>query len=129
MNLREAVLVEDVAELGAVADAAQLDPEHRAVAAISALGTYATSAIQPRGLLPRTRPLPRPRPTAGGYSSRSSPARVGTASSSRLRRASAPGRLSTSTDGQPALIAASACLRMWGYAVAEKLIDCTPVGL
>jgi hypothetical protein len=49
-----------------------------------------TSASQPIGLMPRTRPfwlaLGRPRPTAGGYSSRSNPGRVGRFSSSRSRR-------------------------------------------
>jgi hypothetical protein len=44
-------------------------------------GTYTTSACQPIGLMPRTRPfwvpLGWPRPTAGGYSSRPHPGRVG----------------------------------------------------
>jgi hypothetical protein len=60
----------------------------------------ATSAFQPRGSLPPVSPAPRPRPTAGGYSSRSFPGRVSQACSSRSRRASAPARLRTSTDGQ-----------------------------
>ncbi len=37
-------------------------------------GTYSTAARQPVGLMPRLSALlPRPRPTAGGYSSRSKP--------------------------------------------------------
>src|SRR3954468_20940508 len=49
-------------------------------------GTYATSAFQPVGCLPRCRPLPLPRPSAGGYSSRSKPFLVGMSCSSRSRR-------------------------------------------
>jgi hypothetical protein len=68
----------------------------------SELGTRRTSAFHPRGRRPRSSPLPRPRPTAGGYSSRSKPARVGMSRSSRSRRASAPRRFSTSHRGHPA---------------------------
>ena len=91
-----------------------------------------TSAIQPIGLIPRTRPrwLPfgRPRPTAAGYSSRSNPARVGMPSSRRSRRSSARGRLSTMTRGQPLATAASAWALMFGYLAALKRSRCTLVG-
>ena len=69
-----------------------------------------------------------PRPTAGGYSSRSKPSRVGMSSSRRSRRASAPGRLSTSVRGQPRRRAARKWRRMWGYLVLEKEIGWTPAG-
>src|SRR3954467_12503485 len=94
----------------------------------SELGTWATSAFQPRGLEPFVRPVPRPRPTAGGYSSRSWPARVGHAVSRRSRRASAPARFRTSTFGQPLRIARSAWRLMFGYLVLENEMDCTLAG-
>ena len=75
----------------------------------SPLGTYSTSAFQPTGLLPCTRPrrvpFARPLPTAGGYSSRSYPALVGMPASRRRRRAAALGRFTTRTRGQWCAIA------------------------
>jgi hypothetical protein len=46
---------------------ASLAPSDAPCDRFSELGTYRTSAFQPRGLRPRSRPLPLPRPTAGGY--------------------------------------------------------------
>src|SRR3954452_15092918 len=94
----------------------------------SELGTYAASPFQPRGAEPPARPAPRPRPTAGGYSSRSKPGRVLHDWSRRSRRASAPDRLSTSTLGQPVRIARSVWRLMFGYFVPENEIGWTPRG-
>jgi hypothetical protein len=91
-----------------------------------------TSARQPIGLMPRTSPfwvpLARPRPTAGGYSSRSNSGLVAMFSSSRSRRWSAPGRLSTRILGQPLAIAASIWVLMFGYLVALKRSRWTVAG-
>ena len=96
--------------------------------AVLRAGHVATSAFQPRGLRPRSSPLPLPRPTAGGYSSRSKPSRVGMSSSSRSRRASAPRRLTISRRGQPRRSAPRKCLRMFGYSALVNTSRCTPRG-
>lgn len=81
------------------------DPSDEPCDLFSLLGMYSTSAIQPSGLIPRMSPrwlpLDLPRPTAAGYSSRSNPALVGILASSRLRRLSAPRRLTIMIFGQP----------------------------
>ena len=107
----------------------QLRAERRAVRPILRTGTCRTSAIQPRGLRPRSRPGPRPRPTAGGYSSRSKPSRIGTSRNRRSRRSSAPGRFTTNRSGQPRRATARPkCRRMFGYSAALKMSRCTPSG-
>ena len=55
-------------------------------------------------------------------------ARVGMSSSSRSRRASAPGRLTISRRGQPRRSAPRKCLRMFGYSALSKTSRWTPRG-
>jgi hypothetical protein len=94
----------------------------------SELGTYRTSAFQPRGLRPRSSPGPRARPTAGGYSSRSKPSRVGISRSTRSRRASAPRRFTPRRRGQPRRSAPRKWRRTFGYLRALNTMRCTPLG-
>ena len=89
------------------------------VAHVGAPPSWIDTALEPRAL---------PRPTAGGYSSRSWPGRVGYGVSRRSRRASAPTRLRTSVRGQPLRKASRKWRRMLGYFVALKEMFCTALG-
>src|SRR4051812_12236820 len=81
----------------------------------SELGAYATDARQVR------------RPTAGGYSSRSMPRRVGKGASTLSRRPSAPGRFNVRIRGAPEATASRKCRRIVGYLVPLKPIGWTRV--
>jgi hypothetical protein len=75
---------------------------------------------------PRSSPLPLPRPTLGGYSSRSNPPRVGMFASSRSRRASVPGRLSARTGRQarvrdPWVVAVLTGRRVWAVCGTDRV--------
>ena len=110
-------LVEDVTEAGPVAEAPQLDPEHRTVRAVLLAAHVADVSAPAARMAAALEPLALAAPNRRGYSSRSKPSRVGTSRRRRSRRASAPGRLSTRVRGQPRRRAA--WRRIWGYLVRE----------
>jgi hypothetical protein len=126
---RPAELAEYVAEPGAVAEPLELRTERRAVRPILRTRDVPHVCLPAARIAPALEARPPPRPTAGGYSSRSKPSRIGTSRNSRSRRSSAPGRFTTNRSGQPRRATARRkCRRMFGYSAALKMSRCTPSG-
>jgi hypothetical protein len=112
-------LVEDVPEAGAVAEAPELDPEHGAVGAVLGAWDVADVGLPAAGVAAVLEPFA----LAAANRRRVLVAVEAVAGrdvlSSRSRRASAFGRLSTSVRGQPRRREARKWRRMWGYFDAQ----------